>query len=143
MNACPTYTNATHAAVVSVDEATGAVTVLGYFVAHDCGVVINPLIVAGQVHGGVAQGIGGVLLEEIAYDEAAYPQATTFMDYLVPTATEIPTISSAQFETPAPDLAWGAKGAGEAGIVGPAAAIASAVEDALADLASSRSDRRR
>lgn len=135
VNACPTYTNATHAAVVSVDEATGAVTMLGYFVAHDCGVVINPLIVAGQIHGGVAQGIGGVLLEDIAYDEAAYPQTTTFMAYLVPTATDIPTISSAHFESPAPHLAWGAKGAGEAGIVGPAASITSAVDDALAHLA--------
>ncbi len=133
MNACPTYTNATHAAVVAVDDATGAASVLEYYVAHDCGVVINPLIVDGQIRGGVAQGVGGVLLEEFVYDEDAFPQSTTFMAYMVPTATDIPPIASGHFESPAPHLAWGAKGAGEAGIVGPSAAIATAIEDALAE----------
>jgi aerobic carbon-monoxide dehydrogenase large subunit len=131
MNACATYTNASHAAVVRVDVETGEVRVLRYLVAHDCGTVIHPVIVDGQVVGGVAQGIGGTILESFPYSEEGQPLATTFMDYLLPTAGEIPPMVVEHFESPAPGLPFGAKGAGEAGIVGPAAAIARAVEDAL------------
>jgi carbon-monoxide dehydrogenase large subunit len=131
MNACAAYTNASHAAVVRVDVETGEVTVLRYLVAHDCGTVIHPVIVEGQVQGGVAQGIGGTLLESLVYSEDGQPLATTFMDYLLPTAGEIPPMVVEHFESPSPNLPFGAKGAGEAGIVGPAAAIARAVEDAL------------
>jgi carbon-monoxide dehydrogenase large subunit len=133
MNACATYTNASHAAVVKVDLGTGAVDVLEYLVAHDCGTLINPIVVEGQIHGGVAQGIGGALLEDLPYTPEAQPQAVTFMDYLLPTATDIPPIAIKHFESPAPNMPFGAKGAGEAGIIGPAAALASAVENALAE----------
>jgi aerobic carbon-monoxide dehydrogenase large subunit len=131
MNACVTYTNASHAAVVRVDLETGDVRILRYLVAHDCGTVINPMIVEGQIVGGVAQGIGGTLHEDMPYSDRGQPLATTFMDYLVPTASDIPFVDVVHFESPAPGLPFGAKGAGEAGIVGPAPAIAQAVEDAL------------
>jgi aerobic carbon-monoxide dehydrogenase large subunit len=131
LNANPTYTNATHVAVVTVDIATGIVKVEGYGVVHDCGRVINPVVVAGQVHGGVAQGIGGALYEHLVYDELGQPTSTTFMDYLLPTASEIPTIHHQELESPAPNIPFGVKGVGEAGVIGPGAAIAAAVEDAL------------
>jgi len=134
INASATYNNATHAAVVAVDTETGAVRVTSYAVAHDCGRVINPQIVAGQVHGGVAQGIGGALLEDFVYDSGAQPLSTTFMDYLLPSAVEIPSIALEEMETPAPGTAFGVKGCGEGGTIGPMAAIASAVDDALRDL---------
>jgi aerobic carbon-monoxide dehydrogenase large subunit len=133
MNASATYTNASHAAVVAVDIETGVVEVLRYLVTHDCGTVINPTIVDGQIHGGVAQGIGGALYEHNVYGPEGTPLATTFMDYLLPTATEIPPIVVEHFESPAPGSAFGAKGAGEAGLIGPAPAIAAAVEDALCE----------
>jgi aerobic carbon-monoxide dehydrogenase large subunit len=133
MNASATYTNASHAAVVAVDIETGVVEVLRYLVTHDCGTVINPTIVEGQIQGGVAQGIGGALYEHNAYGPEGTPLATTFMDYLLPTATEIPPIVVEHFESPAPGSAFGAKGAGEAGLIGPAPAIAAAVEDALCE----------
>ena len=134
VNAAATYTNASHAAVVSVDVGTGQVKVLEYIVAHDCGTVINPQIVRGQVVGGVAQGIGGALLEQLHYDEWGNPLSTSFLDYHLPGATEIPAMRVLHFESPAPAMPWGAKGAGEAGIIGPGPAIAAAVEEALADL---------
>jgi carbon-monoxide dehydrogenase large subunit len=92
------------------------------------------MIVAGQVHGGVAQGIGGAIYEELAYGDGGQPMTTTFMDYLVPTATEIPPLDLHEIESPAPETAFGIKGAGEAGIIGPAPAIVRAVEHALEDL---------
>lgn len=131
VNAAATYTNASHAAIVSVDTGTGQVRVLEYIVAHDCGTVINPRIVRGQVVGGIAQGIGGALLEKLHYDEWANPLSTSFLDYHLPTTTEIPKMEVLHFESPAPEMPWGAKGAGEAGIIGPAPAIAAAIEDAL------------
>lgn len=133
-NSCATYTNSSHGAVVSVDPGTGRVRVLDYVVAHDCGTVINPQIVRGQVVGGIAQGIGGALLEKLHYDEWANPLSTSFLDYHLPTTAEIPNMVVRHFESPAPAMPWGAKGAGEAGIIGPAPAIAAAVEDALSDL---------
>ena len=131
MNGAATYTNASHAAVVAVDVATGIARVVRYAVVHDCGRVVNPMIVAGQVQGGVAQGIGGALYEDFAYGRGGQPLTTTFMDYLVPTACEIPPIALEELESPAPETTFGIKGAGEAGIIGPAPAIARAVEDAL------------
>jgi len=97
-------------------------------------VVINPPIVAGQVHGGVAQGIAGTLLEDLPYSPEGQPMATTFMDYLVPTTMEIPPLVVEHIETASPTMPFGAKGAGEAGVSGSAAAIAQAIEDALPEL---------
>ena len=133
MNACLTYTNASHGVVVSVDIDTGEVRVLDYVVVHDCGTVINPMIVEGQIQGGVAQGIGGTLYEHLVYSPEGQPLATTFMDYLVPSAMEIPPMMIEHIESPAPGTAFGAKGAGEAGLIGPAPGIAAAIEDALAE----------
>ncbi|HEY7039361.1 MAG TPA: xanthine dehydrogenase family protein molybdopterin-binding subunit [Methylomirabilota bacterium] len=127
-----TYTNAVHVAVVEVDPGTGAVKLLRYLVAHDCGKLINPVIVEGQIHGGVAQGIGGGLLEEMVYDEQAQLLTGTFMDYLVPTAMEVPAIETVHLEYPSPRNPLGIKGIGEGGAISPPAAIANAVEDALA-----------
>ena len=126
-----TYTSAVHVACVEVDADTGAVRLLRYLVAHDCGRLINPLIVEGQIHGGVAQGIGGGLLEEMTYDEQGQLLTGTFMDYLVPTAMEVPDIETVHLEYPAPRNPLGIKGIGEGGAISPPAAIANAVEDAL------------
>jgi len=127
-----TYTSAVHVAVVEVDPGTGAVRLLRYLVAHDCGRIINPVIVEGQIHGGVAQGVGGGLLEEMVYDEHAQLLTGTFMDYLVPTAMELPPIETVHLEYPSPRNPLGMKGIGEGGAISPPAAIANAVEDALA-----------
>jgi carbon-monoxide dehydrogenase large subunit len=134
MHASLTHNNASHAAVVVVDTETGQVVVSDYVVVQDVGRVINPVIVRGQVHGGVVQGIAGALLEELPYDELGTPLATTFMDYLLPSASEVPPIELVRLETPAPETPLGAKGAGECGVIGPPAAIAAAVQDALVGL---------
>ena len=127
-----TYTNAVHVAKVEVDPATGRVRLLDYVVAHDCGRVINPRIVEGQVHGGVAQGIGGALLEELVYDEQGQLLTGSLMDYALPTATQVPAIRTVHLESPSPRNPLGIKGAGEGGAISPPAAVANAVEDALA-----------
>ncbi len=127
-----TYTSAVHVAVVEVDPGTGGVRLLRYLVAHDCGRLINPIIVEGQIHGGVAQGVGGGLLEEMVYDEQAQLLTGTFMDYLVPTAMDVPAIETVHLEYPSPRNPLGLKGIGEGGAISPPAAIANAVEDALA-----------
>lgn len=134
MNICLTYANSTHAAVVHVDRETGVVRVLDYLAVHDAGPLINPTIVDGQIHGGIAQGIGGALLEELVYGPDGQPLVTSFMDYLVPTAAELPHLTIDHLETPSTVTPLGLKGAGEAGATGCAAAIANAVCDALADL---------
>jgi carbon-monoxide dehydrogenase large subunit len=128
------FANATHIAIVEVHPRTGQVTILRYGVVHDCGRVINPIIVDGQVHGGVAQGIGGTLLEEFAYDETGQPLTTSFLDYLLPTASDIPHIETAHLESPTPLNPYGFKGAGEGGAVGSPGAIVNALADALAPL---------
>jgi carbon-monoxide dehydrogenase large subunit len=125
------FANATHAAVVEVDRNTGELKVLRYAVVHDCGTVINPLIVEGQVHGGVAQGLGGSLLEEFAYDDRGQPLCTTFMDYLLPTAFDIPHMDTDHLESPTHLNPFGMKGAGEGGAVGSPAALVNAIADAL------------
>jgi carbon-monoxide dehydrogenase large subunit len=127
-----TYANAVHAAVVDVDVETGVVRLLHYVVVHDCGRVINPLIVDGQVVGGVAQGIGAALLEELRYDTSGQLLTASLMDYLVPTSEELPPFTLGHVESPSPRNPLGFKGLGEGGAISPPAAIANAVEDALA-----------
>jgi carbon-monoxide dehydrogenase large subunit len=126
-----TYSNGAHLAVVEVDVETGHVKPLKYFAVDDCGRMINPMIVEGQVHGGLCQGIGGAICEEFLYDEDANPLSTTFLDYLMPNALDMPSIEVAYLETPSPYTINGLKGVGESGTIGPPAAIAAAVEDAL------------
>lgn len=129
-----TFSNATHGVVVEVSAATGEVRIDRYVVVEDCGVVINPMIVDGQVRGGVAQGIAAALYEQLLYDEEGQLLTATFMDYLVPTAAEIPAIEIHHLETPCEYTATGAKGMGEGGTVGAPAAIANAVADAVSHL---------
>jgi carbon-monoxide dehydrogenase large subunit len=126
-----TWGHAAHAAIVAVDPETGRVEILRYVVVHDCGTMLNPLIVEGQVHGGVAAGIGGAMLEELVYDEGGQLITTSFMDYLLPTLEDIPHLEIIQTETPSPLNPLGVKGAGEGGTIGPPAVLAAAVEDAL------------
>jgi carbon-monoxide dehydrogenase large subunit len=124
----------THAVLVAVEPDSGVVELLDYVVSEDCGTMINPLIVDGQVQGGIAQGIGTALYEEIPYDEQGQPLATTFADYMVPCATEIPAVRIAHLVTPALATAYGVKGLGEGGAIAPPAAIANAVADAFRDI---------
>jgi carbon-monoxide dehydrogenase large subunit len=126
-----TFANGMHAVVVETNEETAEITVLRYCVVHDCGNVINPMIVEGQIHGGVAQGVGGALYERMDYDENGQLLNASFMDFLMPYATEVPrTIEIDHLETPSPLNPLGIKGAGEAGVIPGAAALASAIEDA-------------
>ncbi len=126
-----TFANSVHVAVVEVDPNTGVVKVLRYLVVEDCGKMINPMIVDGQVHGGVTQGIGGALLEELVYDDQGQLLNTSFMDYLIPTATDVPAYEVHHLETPSPLTVGGMKGMGEGGAIAPGPAIANAVCDAL------------
>jgi carbon-monoxide dehydrogenase large subunit len=121
-------------AEVEIDRETGEVRVTHYASIHDCGTVINPMIVRGQVHGGVAQGLGGSLFEEVRYDEAGYPQTTGFLDYLLPTAADMPRMLTGHMVSPSPLNPFGMKGAGEGGTTGSVGAITGAVADALAPL---------
>jgi carbon-monoxide dehydrogenase large subunit len=122
------------AAVVDVDVETGWVQVVRLLVAHDCGRVINPLIVEGQLDGGLVQGLGATLYEHIVYDRDGQPRATTFMDYLLPTAAEAPEITQLHLESISDRNPLGVKGVGEAGTIAPPAAIANAIVDAVAPL---------
>ncbi|MGE0627155.1 MAG: xanthine dehydrogenase family protein molybdopterin-binding subunit [Hyphomicrobiaceae bacterium] len=126
-----TFSYAAHAAVVAVDPETGGVEILDYIVVEDGGTLVNPMIVDGQIRGGVAQGIGTCLYEEMPFDERGQPLATTLADYLLPGATTVPTIRVDHMETPSPHTEFGVKGIGEGGAIGPPAAIVSAVNDAL------------
>jgi CO/xanthine dehydrogenase Mo-binding subunit len=116
---------------VEVDRETGALRILRYVVVHDCGPIINPLILTGQIEGGVAQGIGNAFYEQVVYDPDGQVLTQTFMDYLLPTAWEVPPVEIAHIETPSPLNPLGIKGAGEAGVIPVPAAIASAIDDAL------------
>jgi len=129
-----TYANAVQAAQVEVDVETGQVRLLRYAVAHDCGRVINPVVVDGQIHGGVAQGIGNALLEELAFDADGQLQSGSLLDYLLPTAEDVPPLLLGHVESPSPRNPLGLKGLGEGGAISPPAAIANAVEDALRPL---------
>jgi carbon-monoxide dehydrogenase large subunit len=126
-----TFANAAHAAVVEVDVETGRVTVLRYVVVHDCGRIVNPSIVDGQIHGGVAQGVGGGLGEAIVYDGGGQLLTSSLMDYAVPKARDLPRIETVHLESPSPRNPLGVKGVGEGGAIAPPAALANAVEDAL------------
>jgi aerobic carbon-monoxide dehydrogenase large subunit len=123
-----------HAVVVAVEPDTGVIELLDYVVAEDCGTMINPMIVDGQVQGGIAQGIGTALYEEIPFDETGQPLATTFADYMVPCAPEIPDVRLAHLVTPALATEYGVKGLGEGGAIAPPAVIANAVADAFRDI---------
>jgi len=126
------HTGSAHAAMVAVDPETGGVEILDYVVAEDAGVLVNPMIVDGQILGGTAQGIGSALYEEMPFDGQGQPLASTLADYLLPGCAEVPNIRILHMETPSPYTEFGQKGVGEGGAIGPAAAIANAINDALA-----------
>ena len=126
-----TFASGMHAVIVETDPDTAEVTILKYAVVHDCGRLINPMIVEGQIHGGVAQGVAGALYERMAYDEAGQLLNASFMDFLMPYVTEVPDgIDIDHLETPSPLNPLGIKGAGEAGVIPSAAVFAAAIEDA-------------
>jgi 2-furoyl-CoA dehydrogenase large subunit len=130
----PCFSFEAHMALVEIDPGTGKVEIPEYYVAHDCGTVINPLIVKGMMLGGIAHGIGAALYEKFEYDESGQHLSGTFMDYLLPSSLEIPMVGIAEHCTPSPLTSHGQKGAGEAGYPGSPAVIAGAVNDALAPL---------
>jgi CO/xanthine dehydrogenase Mo-binding subunit len=125
-----TFANGMHAAVVETDPETAETRILRYCVVHDCGTLVNPRIVEGQVHGGVAQGVGGALYERMVYDSDGQLLNASFMDFLMPYSTEVPTIETDHLETPSPLNPLGIKGAGEAGVIPGMAVLASAISDA-------------
>ena len=128
-----TFSNACHICTCEVDVDTGRVTILRYVVSEDCGRMINPKVVEGQIFGGVVQGLGGVLYEHMVYDDDGNPLTSTFVDYLLPTACEVPTIEVGHIESPAANP-LGVKGMGEGGAIASPAAVVNAVADALAPL---------
>ncbi len=129
-----TACSSTHLAMVEVDPATYGVKILRYVVAEDCGKIINPMIVDGQVHGAVAQGIGAALLEEVIHDDQGQPVAASLADYLVPVASNVPDIGIVHIEADLPNNIGGFRGMGEGGTIGAPATIANAVSDALSHL---------
>jgi len=126
-----TFGNATHGVVVELHEGTGQVEILRYVCVEDCGVAINPMVVDGQCRGGIAQGIAGALFEQVTYDEQGEPSATGFLDYKMPTASEIPDVEIHHLVTPSALTESGAKGVGESGTIGAPAAVLNAINDAL------------
>jgi CO/xanthine dehydrogenase Mo-binding subunit len=126
-----TTASGAHAVIVEVDPETMMVEIKRYVVVHDCGTVINPMIVEGQVHGGVAQGIGNAFYEELVFDDTGQLLNTSLADYLLPTALDVPPIEVAHNVTPSPLNPLGIKGVGEAGAIPVGAAMAQAIEDAL------------
>jgi carbon-monoxide dehydrogenase large subunit len=133
-----TFSYGAHVATVDVDAATGAVRVVHYAAVSDCGWLVNPAIVRGQVEGAIVQGLGGALTEELAYDAGGRPRGATLFDYVLPVADDVPEMAIELFETPSPVTPTGARGAGEVGIIAPGAAIANAVADALGCVAGTR-----
>ena len=125
-----TFAAGMHAAVVETDPDTAEISILRYCVVHDCGTLINPMIVEGQIHGGVAQGVGGALYERLVYDENGQLQNASFMDFLMPYASEVPQIETGHLQTRSPLNELGIKGAGEAGVIPAMAVFAAAIEDA-------------
>jgi carbon-monoxide dehydrogenase large subunit len=128
------FSYASHAAVVAVDLGVGEVEILDYVIVEDCGTLVNPMVVEGQTLGGAAQGIGTALYEESPFDPNGQPLASTFADYLLPGATEVPAIRIYHLETPSPYTEFGIKGMGEGGAIAPPAVIFNAVNDALRPL---------
>jgi len=129
-----TFANGSNVCEVEVDAATGAVKILRYVVAHDCGRLINPMLVDGQIRGGVVHGIGNALHEHMLFDDQAQPITTNYADYLLPIATDMPQIEVIHLETPSPLNPIGVKGAGEGGTIPATACVISAIEDALSPL---------
>jgi carbon-monoxide dehydrogenase large subunit len=127
-----TYANGCVVVLAEVDAGTGMVTLDRIVAVEDCGTVINPMIVEAQVHGAITQGIGGALFEEFIYGDDGQPLTTTYMDYLIPTSTDIPPIEVLSLESPSPFSVGGIKGMGEGGQIAAPAAVANAVADALA-----------
>ncbi|MFQ3595575.1 MAG: xanthine dehydrogenase family protein molybdopterin-binding subunit, partial [Sphingomonadaceae bacterium] len=134
INPYPSYSNAAYAAVVEVDCETGVVKLLAFSAAHDCGRVINPLLVEGQACGAIAFGVGGAIMEDIRFDAGGRQLTRSFMDYVMPRAQDMPAIAMVHHDSPNPDTYMGLKGAGEAGVGGSAAAVVNAVNNALAPL---------
>jgi CO/xanthine dehydrogenase Mo-binding subunit len=130
----PCYSFEFHLVLLAIDPDLGKPEIKRYLVGHDCGTVINPNIVRGMTLGGIAHGIGAALYEEFAYDDQGQLITQTFMDYLLPSSHEVPPIEIIHHETPSPHTVFGQKGSGESGYLGAPAAIASAVNDALAPL---------
>jgi carbon-monoxide dehydrogenase large subunit len=128
------FSYATHACTIALDPGTGVVEILDYVVCHDCGTMVNPLLVEAQVVGGVAQGLGTALYEEIPYDDNGQPLASTFLDYMLPGFTEVPDVRVLHMETPSPHTRFGIKGMGEGGAIAPPAVIVNAINDALRGL---------
>jgi carbon-monoxide dehydrogenase large subunit len=126
-----TFGSGTHVAAVEVDAETGSVRILDYVTVDECGTVLNPMIVGGQIHGGVAHGIGNALLEEVVYDGDGQLLTTTYMDYLLPTTMDVPAIRVGHQHFPSDRNPLGVKGVGEGGAVAAPAAVVNAVEDAL------------
>lgn len=133
-NLYPTWPNGAYVALVEVDVETGKVTVLRLITIHDTGNMINPMMVDANMHGGMAQGLGGIMFENLVYDDNGQLLTSTFMDYTVPTAVDLPSFEIGHVVTPSPFNPLGAKGAGESGVGGPLNAVVSAVEDALRPL---------
>jgi len=133
-SAYPSWPNAVAACIVEVDDETGFVKVLRYCMVHDAGKIVNPLLAEANLHGGVVQGLGAALYEQIAYDEDAQPLTATFMDYTIPTAVEVPHIELGHQETLTPFTPLGTKGVGESGVGAPLGALCSAIENALPEL---------
>jgi carbon-monoxide dehydrogenase large subunit len=129
-----TFPFGTHVAVVEIDEETGGIRLLDYAAVDDCGNQVNPLIVAGQVHGGIVQGVAQALWEEAVYDEDGQLKNPTMMDYLIPSAAELPSFKLDHTVTPSPTNSMGVKGIGEAGTIGSAPAVINAIVDALSHL---------
>jgi aerobic carbon-monoxide dehydrogenase large subunit len=128
------FSYGSHAAVVAVDPELGHVEILDYVIVEDCGTMVNPMLVDGQTLGGATQGIGTALYEESPYDSNGQPLASTFADYLLPGATEVPSMRIYHMETPSPYTEFGIKGMGEGGAIAPPATIFNAVNDALRPL---------
>ena len=131
INTYPSYPYAAYLAVVEVDIETGVITLVRYVAVHDCGTIVNPTLVEGQFQGAVAQGLGGLMYEELSYDENGQLQTGTLMDYTMPTAIEVPEVEIHHQVVPSPFTPLGTKGAGESGVSSPFGTIVSAVEDAL------------
>jgi carbon-monoxide dehydrogenase large subunit len=125
------HSSGANIAKVEVDIVTGGIKILDYYVVHDCGRILNPMIVDGQIIGGVVHGIGNAMFEQMVYDDAGNPMTTNYGDYLLPLASEMPEIHVAHIETPSPANPMGLKGAGEGGTIPAIGAMINAIEDAL------------
>jgi carbon-monoxide dehydrogenase large subunit len=134
LSSYPTWPSASCAAVVEVDPDTGHTRLVRYVLVHDSGKIINPLLADANLQGGVAQGVGGAMYEQLVYDGAGQPLTTTFMDYTIPTAVEMPNVEIAHQETPSPFTPLGTKGVGESGVGGTLGSLCSAIENAFPEL---------